>query len=202
MTVSTLLVITGVYLAALAIPGPNFLMVSRVALGGDRLGACAVAAGIVAGSAIWASGAMVGLAAILLRAPWLARALRLGGAAYLVWYGVRLLRAPARTDPVAVAGASELGRGARTGFVTSLTNPKAGIFWTSVFAATLPAGARPAVYLLIGLTIVMLSAAWHLGLAVLLAAPPMQAVYGRWRRPIEGACGALLVLFGLGLAVG
>jgi len=59
---STLFLIGGLYLVAAASPGPNFFIISQLALAGARQRACVVAAGITAGSTLWASSAMAGLA--------------------------------------------------------------------------------------------------------------------------------------------
>ena len=88
---STFFLIGGLYLIAAASPGPNFFIISQLSLAGERHRACLVAAGITAGSTLWASSAMAGLAALLLHLSWLSFGLKLAGAAYLVWYGLKLL---------------------------------------------------------------------------------------------------------------
>ena len=89
---STLLLIAGLYLIAAASPGPNFFIISQLALEGNRRKARSVAAGIAAGSTLWAASAIIGLAAVLSHFSHLAAALRIAGAAYLVWYGLKLLQ--------------------------------------------------------------------------------------------------------------
>jgi threonine efflux protein len=93
--ISTFSLIGGLYMIAAASPGPNFFIISQLSLAGERHRACLVAAGITAGSTLWASSAMVGLAA-LLHVSWLSLVLRLAGAAYLAWYGLKLLRSAAK----------------------------------------------------------------------------------------------------------
>jgi threonine efflux protein len=68
---STFVLIAGLYLIAAASPVPNFIIISQLALAGERHRACLVAAGITVGSTLWASSAMSGLAAILLHLSWL-----------------------------------------------------------------------------------------------------------------------------------
>jgi threonine efflux protein len=159
---STFFLIGGLYLIAAASPGPNFFIISQLSLAGERHRAGLVAAGITAGSTLWALSAMAGLAALLLHLSWLSFGLKLAGAVYLVWYGLKLLRSagkksvkvPAYTQHVLTAG-----HAFRTGLWTSLTNPKSGVFWTSVFATTLPVGAPLWAYVATALMIAMLSAA-------------------------------------------
>ena len=201
---STYLLIGSLYLLAAASPGPNFFIISQLALHGDRATALRVTAGIVMGSAVWVSAAAAGLATLLLHYGAIATVLRVAGAAYLVWYGSRLLRRALRpAPPVAPAAATPAPNlrnspaGLRTGLLTSFTNPKAAAFWTSVFASTLPVGAPLGFYVGVCLMITLLSALWHLGIALVFSRPALQAGYARARRPIEAFSGASLVAMGL-----
>jgi threonine efflux protein len=124
--ISTFILIGGLYLIAAASPGPNFFIISQLSLAGERHRACLVAAGITAGSTLWASFAKVGLAALLLHLSWLSFVLQLAGAAYLVWYGLKLLRSAAKKGaevPNDTLHVPTTGRAFRMGLMTSLTNP-------------------------------------------------------------------------------
>ena len=86
---SAYLLIGSLYLLAAASPGPNFFIISQLALRGDRALALQVTSGIVLGSAVWVSAAAAGLATLLLHYGALATAL-------VVWsqllLGLRVLR--------------------------------------------------------------------------------------------------------------
>jgi threonine efflux protein len=193
------LLIASLYFLAAASPGPNFFIISQWALNGRQSQARRVAIGITVGSTVWATGAVAGLSALLGTFEHLATGLRVAGALYLVWYGVRLLRSalalvPARhsTGPSATTQVSF-----RTGVFTSLTNPKSAAFWSSVFASTLPNQAPVWFLVLVCCLIAALSASWHLALAAVFARPKLQAAYLSARRPIETVCGGALVTLGL-----
>ena len=202
---STYLLIASLYLLAAASPGPNFFIISQLALNGDRATALRVTTGIVIGSAVWVSAAAAGLATLLLHYASVATVLRVAGAAYLMWYGFRLLRRAARPDsaPAQAADPSpaqpDAGTqaGIRTGLLTSFTNPKAAAFWTSVFASTLPVQAPPGFYIGVVVLITLLSAFWHMGIALVFSRPALRAGYARARRPIEALSGASLLAMGL-----
>jgi threonine efflux protein len=202
---SSYLLIASLYLLAAASPGPNFFIISQLALNGDRATALRVTTGIVIGSAVWVSAAAAGLATLMLHYGSIATVLRVAGAAYLMWYGFRLLRRAARPDqmpalPSAPAPAQARAgspAGLRTGLLTSFTNPKAAAFWTSVFASTLPVGAPLGFYLGVVLLITLLSAFWHMGIALVFSRPALRAGYARARRPIEALSGASLIAMGL-----
>lgn len=199
---STLIVIAGVYLLAAASPGPNFFIISQLSLAGRRRLGVLVALGIAVGSTTWAVLAMAGVAAVLARIGWLYTGVRIAGALYLVWFGIRLLWNASRggvdgkLSPVPPRPAMAF----RTGLFTSLTNPKSGAFWTSIFASVFPADAPLWVFGATASMIACLSAGWHVGLALVFASARLQAGYRRLRRPIDAACGALLVALGVRLA--
>jgi threonine/homoserine/homoserine lactone efflux protein len=122
-----------------------------------------------------------------------------------MWYGFRLLRRAARPDPAPAQAAgpspAQAGTGTpagvRTGLLTSFTNPKAAAFWTSVFASTLPAQAPLGFYIGVVVLITLLSAFWHMGIALVFSRPALRAGYARARRPIEALSGASLFAMGL-----
>ena len=196
---STFMLIAGLYLLAAASPGLNFFIISQLALDGRQAEARRVALGVAIGSSIWATAAVAGLAALLGTFGQFATALQIAGAAYLVWYGVRLLRSAAsaqhRTTATALRHTTTVGL--RTGLFTSLTNPKSAAFWTSVFATTLPSQAPLWFLVAVCCLIAALSASWHFGIATVFDRPTLQAAYVSACRPIEAICGGALVALGL-----
>ncbi|RBY93409.1 LysE family translocator [Blastococcus sp. TF02-8] len=206
MTLGTAVLGFAVVAAALTVtPGLDTALVLRAALTRDRREAAATAAGIVAGIVVWGAAAAVGISALLTASQLAYDVLRWAGAAYLVWFGVRLLvRAARARDEAAAAGPvpSSAWRAARAGLATNLLNPKVGVFYVALLPQFLPAGSDP---FLVGLLLAavhgVLTAVWFTLLIVLAGA------LGRWlRRPataraIDGVTGAALVGFGLRLAV-
>ena len=94
-----------------------------------------------------------------------------------------------------------LPRAWRTGLLTSLTNPKSGAFWTSVFAKTVPVAAPIWFYLIIVLMIAVLSFTWHLGLARVFTSQRVRNSYADMWRYVDALSGCTLIGFGLGLAL-
>ncbi|AOJ70351.1 MULTISPECIES: LysE family translocator [Burkholderia] len=208
-----LLQICAVYLVALVTPGPNIFMISQLSLSGRRSLGAVSALGVGTASLTWATLAMLGLAAVLHQVEWLYEAIRIGGAAYLVYFGIKLLRASARREPAPAPDSAGDACAAlpppamrdylhayRTGLFTCLTNPKSCAFWTSVFAAMLPSHVPlwfdGATLLAIG----AMSGGWYCGVAYLFANPRAQRGYRRVRRPLDALCGAALVGLGAKLA--
>lgn len=199
----TLATIASLYLLALASPGPTFFVISQLSLSGRRSRAVMVALGTVAGSITWVMLAMLGVAGVLARIDWLYAALRLGGAAYLIWIGFKMLRGALRPGlpPVGEVGEMSPTEALRTGLTTSLTNPKAGAFWTSVFVSVFPPDAPGWLHAITAAMIVLISLSWHLGIALVFTSARVQAGYRRLRRSLDALCGGVLVALGLHLAV-
>jgi len=78
----------------LAMPGPTVLLVMSYALGHGRRAAGATVAGVALGDATAMTASMLGLGALMAASADLFMAVKLAGAAYLVWLGLRLWRAP------------------------------------------------------------------------------------------------------------
>jgi threonine/homoserine/homoserine lactone efflux protein len=196
-------------------PGADMAMVSRSVFLGGRPAAFATTLGIGAGCLVWAIASAAGVAAVLAASETAYDALRLVGAAYLVWLGVQSLLAAVRgyggQIPSGYGGqtpsggqtltAPRLGRPFRQGLLTNLFNPKIALFYTTF----LPQFIRPGdpVLLLsiamagvhIALGIVWLSAyAWLLDRAV-------DAFRGsRVRRALDALTGTVLVALGIRVA--
>jgi threonine/homoserine/homoserine lactone efflux protein len=203
---SALLLVVPVWAAALVTPGPDTLAVAHSALKGGRRAGIACAAGVCAGAAVWALGALAGLALLFERAAWAYRAVVLFGAAYLVVTGLRMLwsawRHPrAGAGPAAGLGAASGARAAfRRGLVTHLANPKAAVFFGSLFAVALPPGAAGWAGPALAGVVVAMTAAWYGAVALAVARRPVAAAYARAERGLTGATGALLAGLGARLA--
>ena len=198
-----LLTILGAYWIAVVSPGPNFLLVSQLALSGKRRMGIRAALGIAAGGTIWAMLAMAGVAAILDHLAWMHSTIRLAGALYLLWFGVRLLLSASRAGdqaPRLVSLPTSAWTAFRAGLLTNLTNPKAGAFWSSIFSSIYPPHAPAWFFVATALLVPCISGGWFSAISLLFSSDQVQRRYLRLRRPIDAASGAVLVGLGLSLA--
>ena len=116
--------------ALLLIPGPTVLLVLSYALSQGKRVAVASATGVAMGDLIAMTASLAGLGALVLASATLFTTLKWIGAIYLVWLGIKLLRAPAATGLEANVPA-ESGAGQvffHTATVTAL-NPKSIAFF-------------------------------------------------------------------------
>jgi RhtB (resistance to homoserine/threonine) family protein len=196
---------TLIWLAAVVSPGPNFLVVSRLALSRSRRSAIGATFGITIGSLIYAALTMFGLSVLILRFAWLGDSIRIMGVAYLVWLGIQAWRARPEDPHPATAGAVQdvpsLLRGVRVGFLTEITNPKGIAFFLGLFAAAVPAATPLWAKLAVLLAGGMVEVAWYTAVSFVLSSGPTRAGYQKVRRTVDRLLGALLIAVGLKVAL-
>jgi len=187
-----------------ATPGANLAVVLRCAgLGGQRA-AVTSTVGLVVGKALWAAASLAGLAAILAASAAAYNAVRLLGAAYLIWLGVQAIRARPH-DPLPVDGprtALTAWGGFRRGLVGDLLNPKVGLFYTTVFPQFIGPGdpiVATALTLLVVHALVLVT--WYPAVAYGIGRVGRAARLEGLRVWAERAMGAVLVALGVRLAV-
>lgn len=186
--------LTGVWAVVVISPGPDFVVtVSRSAR--SRRAGLATAAGIAAGTAIWASGSAVGLAAVFAHYRWIAEAVRWLGTGYLCLLGSRMIAHARRPLPAIAADGERGGTGSawRAGILADLGNPKAAVFWSSLFAAVLPLDtpvwARVAAIVLV----VSIAAAWYSFTACMFSLATVARAYRRAKPWIDRITGGVLI---------
>jgi threonine efflux protein len=194
---STLLTVWLLHVAALVTPGANVLLVSGLAAGGDRRGATFAAVGVTLGAVVWSTAAVLGVSALFLKAPGARLALQAAGAGYLILIAARMWRAGSST----AKPAGRLGRGQalRAGLLTNLGNPKAALFFGSLFTAALPAH-PPATLILACILLVAANAlAWHLLLAFLFSRPAVERGHASRRVALSRVASGVVAAIGTSL---
>jgi threonine/homoserine/homoserine lactone efflux protein len=136
----TLAVFLGAALALNLTPGPDMLYVAARSTSEGRRAGIVSALGIGAGTLVHITALALGLSALLSAVPLLYDGVRLAGAAYLVWLGLRALLRPAASASDAPPTPAPLGTIFRQGVVTNVLNPKVALF----FLAFLPQFVDPA----------------------------------------------------------
>jgi threonine efflux protein len=200
------LTIALVHLLALASPGPDFLFVSQTAVSRSRAQALAGVIGIVLGIALWAALALLGLHVLLERMAWLRRTVEIAGGAYLLWMGIQLLRAAWRRADTSATGKAQVQatawRSLCGGLLTNLSNPKAVVYFASVFSVLVGPEVTATTRAQLWLLVTVESFAWFALVATCFAMPPIRRAYLRMARRIDGLAGCVFVLFGLQLMLG
>jgi threonine/homoserine/homoserine lactone efflux protein len=191
----------GVSLLVICTPGQDTALTIRNTLVGHSRAGIATAAGVALGQATWSLATSAGLAVVLATSAPLFFAIRLAGAAYLIYLGGRSLYAAIshREGPPATAKPQSSRSALLQGYLSNLSNAKMVAFFISLLPPF--AGPHPSfgLLLVLGLNFCLLTFMWLVGYAIAVDR------LGDWlrrsavRRVLDGILGAVLV--GLGLRV-
>jgi threonine/homoserine/homoserine lactone efflux protein len=191
-----LIPVFAVFIPALILPGPDFVAVVRSSMTYGTRAGLMTTLGVSLGLCMYATLSLLGLSAILIEYQWLTWAVRVAGGAYLIYLGIKLIRA----RPQAIDLDQPMRRaGKRTilfGFLVTLTNPKAIVLFASVFATAVTA-ATPVwlMVLMIGL-VTLSSLTWYACVSLFMSSPPVMRRFQGARHWIERAAGVCFI--GLG----
>ncbi|QWP74981.1 LysE family transporter [Lysobacter sp. K5869] len=192
VTITTLAVIS---------PGPDFAMVSRNSLLQSRRAGVLTALGIALGVWVHVGYTLLGVGLVIRESIRLYAALKLLGALYLLWLGVKMLRTRAADEPAQTAPAAQGDCAAlRTGFLTNALNPKCTVFVVSLFLQVVGPDTPLSAKLGYGAFVSGAHLLWFALVALLFSQGAVRARLLRWRRGIDRAFGALLIGFGALLA--
>jgi threonine/homoserine/homoserine lactone efflux protein len=193
-------------LVLIVIPGPGVLFVIGRALAHGRRTALLSVAGHAAGNWVLAVCVALGVGTVVERSAAVFTAVRLAGAAYLVWLGIQAFRHRNSLAEVLDSAVAPRGnvRAAREGLVVGITNPKAVILFAAVLPQFVdrPAGHVPAQMLILSAISIAIGLAsdscWGL------AASIVRSWFARSPRRlglVGGAGGLAMVGLGLTLAL-
>jgi threonine/homoserine/homoserine lactone efflux protein len=188
LAVSALVIVT---------PGQDTALTIRNTLARGRRGGVHTAAGVALGQLVWALAASAGLVALLRAWEPAFLALRIAGAAYLLYLGLTALRSAfLRAREPAVVESRLRTPPVLQGLLSNLGNPKMAVFFTSLLPQFAPHGSFAALFAL-GAVFCALTLTWLSGYALAVAQASELLRRSRPWRAIEALTGAVLVALGL-----
>jgi threonine/homoserine/homoserine lactone efflux protein len=201
---TTLVAFVGVSALVICTPGQDTALTIRNTIVGGRRNGIETAAGVALGQGVWTLAASAGLVALLRASEPVFHALKLVGAAYLVYLGAHSLVAALsrrRFQPERIVRAdNERRRGFRQGLLSNLGNPKMAIFFATLLPQFAPHdGGAFLPLLLLGLLFCAMTLAW-LTLYAVAIARARRLITGRVRRALDAATGFVLVALGFRFA--
>ena len=189
-----------IHFCALITPGPDFFLVSQTAVSRSRKDAVLVAFGICLGAMVWSLLALMGLNIIFEKMAWLKQGLLVAGGLYLCWLGYQMLR-------------SAFSKGEQSikqivlpqspylffmkGLLTNLSNPKAVIYFGSVFSLFLANPLFAQHHSSLFLIIVIETLLWFLVVAFVFSLPTFRTAYQNFAKWIDGISGGIFTLLGV-----
>ncbi len=196
------LAVISITIFAVISPGPDFAMVSRNSLLLSRRAGILTAFGIGTGVLVHVSYTLMGVGIIIKQSPDLFAALKLVGATYLVWLGIKMLSA--KRQPVPVEESSQQVPGTiealRIGFLTNALNPKTTVFIVSLFMQVVQTKTPLVTQIAYGAFISLAHIIWFSIVALFFAAGAIRQRILSVRHWIDRVFGILLIGFGVTLA--
>lgn len=135
MSWEALSLVLAIHAVALISPGPDFAVVTRLAIVTGRGGGLWAAAGVAAAIGVYVLVCALGLSLVLAALPGLSRLLSVAGALYLAWLGIQCLRSRGQLPDAQTQARG--GRAFVAGFLTNLLNPKAMLYFGSILSQAL-----------------------------------------------------------------
>ena len=193
------LTIALIHFVAVASPGPDFAIVVRHSVSFGRRAAMYTSIGIGLGILIHVTYSIVGLSVLIKTTPWLYTAISYLAAVYLVYLAVGALKSG---PPKAVAEGTQSPVAPSTmtakkalwiGFLTNGLNPKATLFFLSLFTAFIDVNTPMSVKLGYGIYLAVATGAWFCFLSYLLSTSKVAQLIGSKGYWLDRTMGVLLI---------
>lgn len=199
-----LLSIALIHFFALISPGPDFFFVTQSAIRQSRSHALFAATGIALSILVWSLCAMSGLHYLFQKMAWLQQVLMIGGGLYLFYLGIQLLKSALNKSPQSESDTIEPAVYSKTpyhtlllkGFLTNMANPKALVYFSSVFAIAINTESSIFQQSSLLLLVFIESLLWFALVAILFSTPKINSYYQKFSKKIDGITGGIFISFG------
>ena len=196
-----------IFAFAIVSPGADLAMVMRQSLVQGRRAAVITSFGIGAALMVHVTYTILGLGLIISQSIYLFNIVKWCGVAYLVYIGIKALRAgKADLSAEAVKAGGEVKveqsalRAFGLGFLANALNPKAVFFFLSIFSTVVSAHTPIAVKFGYGLVMATCLIAWFVGVSLFMTTPRMRAAFSRASQWIDRTSGLVFIALGIKLA--
>ena len=200
-----LIAFAGVSLLLAVTPGPDMAVVTKNALAHGRRGVVLTTSGIGLALVVWVTATAIGLSALLRTSGGVLFALKLVGACYLAYLGIRALLDSRQRPSDLLAGvpaAARAGSVFRQGFLSAISNPKLGVFFVTFLPQfVLPGQPVLARLLELGVTFAVIGWIWMNVYGIFVTRLRDVITTPRVRQWMQRVTGVVLLGFGARLAL-
>ena len=188
-----------IHLVALVSPGPDFVVACRNTLLYSRTIGIYTAVGFGLGICVHISYAVFGLSWLIANNELISTVIQYLGAFYLILIGIQSLRSfQSQIEQNAASVSSHISpvRAVRIGFITNVLNPKATLFFLSLFSTMLSPSVSKLTLVVIAVLLVVTTIFWFSLVALLISHPRFTTVLKRYEKTVHHFFGVLLISIG------
>ena len=184
---------------AVASPGPSNMTIAGTSMTSGRKMGLALASGVVTGSLIWSTAGAVGLSALMMANAWVVETIRYFGAAYILYLGFKSAKSAITPGDAMPKGmmVTSAKRAYAKGLALHLTNPKAILFFGSLYSIAIPATATATDLAIVVIAIGFQGFLILHGYALLFSSAAMVLTYLKLRRWFDGSFALAFGFMGL-----
>ena len=198
--------IASVHLLAVASPGPDFAVVLKHSIQYGRRLAIATSIGVGVGILLHVAYSVLGIGILINTTPALFMLISYVAAAYLLYLGWGAIRSPAPSGTSESQGLVETPhisdrKAFMIGFLTNGLNPKATLFFLSIFAVAVSAQTPNVVKIMYGLYLAVATGMWFCALSLVLSSEKVRIFIGTKGYWFDRLMGAVLILLAISLVV-
>jgi RhtB (resistance to homoserine/threonine) family protein len=201
---SQFLTIVIVHLLAVASPGPDFAVVVKQSVTHGKVTALWTSLGVGTGILLHVLYSLLGIGVVVSQSVVAFNVMKYLGAAYLVYLGVKAIRTKPAASPHfsgKIQQTPGAGRAYWTGFLTNGLNPKATLFFLSLFTVVIAPHTPLVVQAFYGVYMAFATALWFSGVSLVFGSSKVRVVFSKVGHWFERFMGGALLLLGLKLAI-
>jgi RhtB (resistance to homoserine/threonine) family protein len=201
---SQFITIVIVHLLAVASPGPDFAVVVKQSITHGKSTALWTSLGVGTGIFLHVFYSLLGIGMVVSQSVLAFNVMKYLGAAYLVYLGLKAIRTQPASSPLFTSKGNQTpsaGRAYWTGFLTNGLNPKATLFFLSLFTVVIAPDTPRIIQAFYGVYMAFATALWFSGVSLVFGSSRVRILFSRVGHWFERFMGAALLLLGLKLAI-
>ena len=181
-------------------PGPDFFLVMKNSLGFGRRIGITTALGVASALFVHVTYTILGFTYIIEKIPSVFIAIKIAGSLYLLWLGFHAIRSvkqnkePAESE-LKINADKNVKQGFREGFICNVLNPKAALFFLSIFSQFISADTVSWVRWIYGTEIVVAVGLWFTFISTVISYQKFRNYYERYSHWFDRCLGAILIYF-------
>lgn len=196
---SILLTVAVLHTLAVMSPGPDFIMVVRNAIMSGKKSGIFTALGIAIALLVHIFYSALGIGLIISQSILAFNIIKVFGALYLLFLGWKIWSNKEKTVEVTASKKSKISnwKSFQMGFICNVLNPKAALYFVSLFALVLPPNIDWSLLSFISMEILLITFGWFTLVALFFSISKIQKGFYRFEKLFQKIFGGLLILFGL-----